>query len=73
MVPDTAADETVLDMQSISVPVVPVRHRHSFAQIIIRWNCLLWHQEPAPPNPEISCTQRLVRLIKLYKNAECRL
>ena len=39
-VPDTAADETVLDTQSIPVPVVSVRHHHSFAQIIIRWNCL---------------------------------
>ena len=39
MVPDTAADETVLDTQSIPIPVVPVRHHHSFAQIIIRWNC----------------------------------
>ena len=38
-VPDTAADETVLDTQSIKVPVVPLRHHHSFAQIIIRWNC----------------------------------
>ena len=35
MVPDTAA-ETVLDTRSIPVPVVPVRHHHSFAQIIIR-------------------------------------
>ena len=40
MVPDTAADETVLDTQSIPVPVVSVRHHHSFAQIIIRWNCV---------------------------------
>ena len=37
---DTAADETVLDTQSIPVPVVSVRHHHSFAQIIIRWNCV---------------------------------
>ena len=39
MVPNTAADETVLDTQSIPVPVVSVRHHHSFAQNIIRWNC----------------------------------
>ena len=38
MVPETAADETVLDTQSIPVPVVSVRQHHSFAQIIIRWN-----------------------------------
>ena len=38
-VPDTAADETGLDTQSLPVPVGTVRHRHSFAQIVIRWNC----------------------------------
>ena len=31
----------------------------------------LWHQEPAPPNPEISCTERLARQIKLFK--KCRM
>ena len=36
--PDAAADETVLDTQSIPIPVVSVRQHHSFAQIIIRWN-----------------------------------
>ena len=71
-VPDTAADETVLDTQSIPVPVVSVRHHHSFAQIIIRWNCVLVASRACSAQPRnISCTERLVGLIKLAK--KCRM
>ena len=49
---DTGADETVLDTQSIPDPVVSVRHHHSFAQIIIRWNCFCGIKSLLRPTPK---------------------
>ena len=76
-VPDTAADETVLDTQSIPDPVVSVRHHHSFAQIIIRWNCFLASRACSAQPRNISCTSARAdrgsdqALQKKMPNADC--